>query len=467
MTSLGVLLVMVNLGALNVALPAIARHFHTGAALSNWILLSYMVVNTVLILVFGQFSDAFGRKMLYLLGMAAFTVMSFVVGFAQNIWLFILFRALQAAGGALIITNNTALITDAFPEAKLSSGLAANVLISSVAQLVGPVVGGVIASTLGWQWVFWSTVPIGVVGVVWGWFTLRHLPSQGSGRRIDTLGGAVTFVALSALIIALSEGSSLGWTAPLVLGGLVLFALLVPLLIWVEQRTHTPMFDFSLFANRAYAMANVATFLNSFARVSVVLLVSLYLQSLLHVDAFFAGISVLPVTVGMIVAAPLTGPLANRFSARILSTTGLGISAVGLILLMGGLRVHLSASLNDSGMFLVGFGSGLFMTPNTRSIMTGVPPERRGFANGLRSMLQNMGQVLSTAVSMTIITSILPLRLQNVVYTGTSGTLPAKDMALIDTGYRLAFLALLAATLAGMAASSLRGESGSPTHPGG
>lgn len=457
-TSLGVILVMVNLGALNVALPFIVIHFHATATLANWILLSFMLVNTVLIIVFAQFSDSYGRRKLYLLGMVLFTVVSLAIGFAPNVWTFILLRAAQAAGGALIIANNTALITDAFPEPILGKGLGLNVLVSSAAQLVGPVIGGVVASRFGWQWVFWASVPIGIVGVLAGMAVLKNVPSRGSGKPIDGWGAAITFVALSGLIIALSEGSTLGWGNSLVIGGLATFVVLTPVLILVEQRAKSPMFDFTLFRDRAYAMANVSTFLNAFARVSVVLLASLYSQSILRLDAFWAGIAVLPVTFGMLVASPIAGALTSRFSARVLSTSGLGISAFGLVILMFCLGPHPMYVPNAIGMGLVGFGSGLFLTPNTRSIMTSVPYSRRGFANGLRSMLQNMGQVLSTTISLTIVTAVLPPRLQDAVYSGSATTLNQADLRLITTGYRWAYMALLIATLLGMAASSLRGS---------
>lgn len=457
-TALGVLLVMVNIGAMNVALPAIARHFHTGAALSNWILLSFMLVNTVLILVFGQFSDALGRRQLYLLGMTVFTLASLAVGFSPNIWMFLVLRVVQAAGGALVITNNTALITDAFPEAKLGTGLSMNVLISSAAQMIGPVVGGALATSLGWEWVFWAGVPVGAVGVVWGMIALRNLPSTGSGKPIDWWGGVITFIATSGFIVALSEGSLLGWSSVLVVAGFVVFAILLPVLLWVERRAQTPMFDLALFRDRSYSMANVAAFLNSFARISVVLLVSLYLQSVLDMSAFRAGLAILPVTVGMLFSAPVTAVLSNRVTARLLSTVGLAISAVGLVMLMFGLRPHLLYELNAVGMLLVGFGSGLFLTPNTRSIMLAVPSDRRGFANGLRSMLQNMGQVFSTAISLTIVVAVLPPRLQNAVYVGTSVNMSRPDIDLLTGGYHIALFALLFATLCGMAASSLRGR---------
>lgn len=462
-TSLGVLLVMINLGALNVALPAIARHFHTGAAISNWILLSYMLINTVFILIFGQFADALGRRKLYLIGMAVFTVVSLLIGFTENIWVFLILRVLQAAGGALVITNNTALITDAFPEKLLGKGLGLNVLISSAAQLIGPVIGGMVAANFGWQWVFWFGVPFGLVGVFWGMAVLRRLPDEGSGSPIDGWGGVLTFASISGLIIALSEGGTLGWDAPIVLAGFVGFAVLTPTLLIVERRSRAPMIDFSLFRSLPYSMANVSAFLSAFARISVVLLCSLYLQSVMQLDAFRAGFEVLPVTIGMLIASPLAGVWVNGSSARTLSTLGLAISALGMLLLLYGLQPHVQLLLWELGMGLVGFGSGLFMTPNTRFIMTSVPHSRRGFANGLRSMLQNMGQVFSTAISLTIIVAALPRRLQGAAISGNISALSHSQLTGLVLGYRRAFIAVLLFTLLGIVASYLRGSGAEPT----
>ena len=162
--SLGSLLVLLNVGTLNVALPVVTRHFHTSADISSWILLSYMLVNTIFILIFGRVADVFGRQKLYLIGLAVFTIAAVLIGFSPNVGVLITLRIIQALGGALVITNTTALITDSFPSKLLGTALGINVLIASTAQLLGPVIGGFLASTLGWRWVFWSSAPFGFIG---------------------------------------------------------------------------------------------------------------------------------------------------------------------------------------------------------------------------------------------------------------------------------------------------------------
>ncbi|BCJ87560.1 MFS transporter [Effusibacillus dendaii] len=277
-TSLGVILTALHNGTLNVALPEVAQHFHATAVTASWILLSYMLFSTILILVFGRLADIYGHRNLYLTGFVGFTVVSFLIGFSPNVWVLIGLRALQAAGGALIISNTTALITDAFPERLLGTGLGINVLISSIGQLLGPSIGGWLAASFGWQWVFWFNVPVGVTGVIWGIVTLRPVPQRSHTEKVDLRGIAVVFLLLGGLILAFSEEGVLGWNSWPVILGFVLFCVFTPCFIWVEWHAKDPLIDFGLFRDRAYAMANLTAFLNSLARASVVLLIALFFQ---------------------------------------------------------------------------------------------------------------------------------------------------------------------------------------------
>lgn len=456
-TGLGVMLTLLNVGTLNVALPVVAKHFHASAITANWILLSYMLFNTIFILIFGRLADMFGRRRLYILGLSVFTVVSLLIGLAPNIWVLLSLRVVQAAGGAIVITNTTPLLTDAFPEKLLSKGLGLNVLISSVAQLAGPLIGGFFATTLGWQWVFWFNVPFGIVGVVWALFTLRSTPTRASRERFDTAGNILIFIALGGAILALSEGSTLGWTHPVVLAGLAAFVVFTPIFLRVEWTSQSPLMNLHLFGQRRYAMAYTAAFLNAFARTAVVLLMALYYQTLNHDTAFTAGLAVLPVTLGMIILSPIAGSLASRWDARLLSSVGLALSGVGLLILMVIIGANGSTVAASIGMFLVGGGSALFMTPNTSSIMTTIDKAHRGSANGLRSMLQNMGQVVSTALSLMIVTAALPPSLQQAIYSGNNAVVPHAYMGLVVDGFRAALLAMLVATILGIFASLSRG----------
>lgn len=460
-TSLGVILATLNMSTLNVALPEVVNHFHAGAVTSSWILLSYMLVNTILILVFGKLSDIFGRRGMYLFGLLEFTLVSFLCGLSPNAWVLILLRAFQAIGGALIITNTTPLITDAFSERKLGTALSINILVASIAQLIGPVVGGYLVYALGWRWVFWFNVPVGIVGMLWGMFIIRAVPGKAKTETVDWMGSITAFVGLGGLILAISEGGVTGWSSVPVVIGFILFVIFSGYFLWVERHTKFPMIDFSLFYDRTYAMANVATFLNSLARSSVVLLIALFYQVVYSENPFTAGLKVLPVTIGMIIGSPIVGALSAKYSARLLSTSGLLGTCIGMLILVSNIGVHSSLFWISLGELLIGVGTGVFQTPNTKSIMLGVPGERRGVANGIRSMLQNMGAVISTALSLMIVTSALPTHLKDAIYAGAAAHLVTEDVHLIANGYRVAFLLMLFLTILAIAASYLRNRSNS------
>jgi EmrB/QacA subfamily drug resistance transporter len=455
-TSLGVLLAAANTSTLDVALPVVARHFDASASAASWTLLTYMLVNTVLILAFGRLADIIGRRRLYLIGLATLTAASLACGFAPSIIVLAALRGVQAIGAAAIITNTTAQLTDAFPARLLGTALGLNVAVASAAQVVGPVIGGAMASTWGWRAVFWFNVPTGVVGLVWARISLRHPLQRQRDERFDVLSAFLSLGMLGGLVIALSEGGALGWTSTPVLVGASVFVVTTPLFIVLQMHRPDPLVDLRLFADRQRSAAYVASFLLALARFAVVLLAALYLQAARGLGPFQAGIRVIPVAVGMMVASPLVGRLVHRFSARILSTSGLVLTGLGLLGLA--LRLHPETGDVELALWLalIGVGSGIFLTPNTSSIMSSVEPARRGIANGIRSMSQNSGYVVSVALSLGIVTSALPPEQKREAYAGTLSRLGPQSLAHLTHGYHLALLVLAAMTVLGAAASLAR-----------
>ena len=455
-TSLGVLLAAANTSTLDVALPVVARHFDATASAASWTLLTYMLVNTVLILAFGRLADIVGRRRLYLIGLATLTAASLACGFAPSIlWLDAL-RGVQAIGAAAIITNTTAQLTDAFPARLLGTALGLNVAVASASQVIGPVIGGAMASAWGWRAVFWFNVPTGVVGLIWARASLRHALQRPRKERFDVLSAVLSLAMLGGLVIALSEGGALGWTSAPVIVGAALFVVTTPVFLVMQARRRDPLVDLRLFADRQRSAAYLANFLLALARFAVVLLAALYLQAARGLDPFQAGIRVIPVALGMMVASPLVGRLVARFTARILSTSGLVLTGAGLL----GLGLRLQPTTGDAELALwlalIGVGTGIFMTPNTSAIMSTVEPARRGIANGVRSMTQNSGFVVSVALSLGIVTSALPPEQKRQAYAGTLSQLGPQSLAHLTHGYHLALLVLAGMTVFGAVASLAR-----------
>lgn len=457
-TSLGVAANGLNMSVLNVALPAISAHFQSGAMATSWILISYMLFNSVLILVFGRLADIYGRRTLYLFGVTEYALTSLLCGFAPNVGILIFLRILQAFGAALLITNTTPLLTDAFPRHQLPQALGINALVLSISQLIGPVLGGFLVVNFGWPWVFWINVPMALLCSIWGFLKIRPTPKAVQHDRIDMLGNLTALFSLGGLIIALSACGESGFFSWPVLLGFVAFLAGLAFFIRYERRIDFPMIDLSLFENHSYAMANLAALLNACTRAAILLLVSLYAQFVELEDPQQAGLIVLPMAIGTAIASPIAGALARRWQAKYLSTSGLLVSIVGIIMIIAyfsrpGFIIWLIL-----GQWLVGFGNGVFQIPNTTTIMLTVSAERRGVANGIRSMSQNIGKLSSTALSMMLITSFLPANLKNAIYRGQAQHLQSSEVSLLTNGFQVAMLVMLALTVTAMAVSWSRGQ---------
>ena len=453
-TSLGMVLTGLNASMLNVALPRVVSHFHADAFAANWLLLSFQLVNTVMILVFGRLADIFGRREMYLLGFAVFTVASLLAGLAPNVGIVIALRAVQAIGSAMILANSSALITAAFPPDLLGQGMGIYMGTISIASLIGPSLGGALVAAAGWRWVFWFNVPVGVVATAWGVATLRRVP-RGPREKVDGPGNVLAFAFLGGLLLALSEGGTLGWTAPAVIVGALAFVLLLPPFLWWERRTDHPVVDLTLFRDRFFTLASAAAFFQTLARFSVVLIFALLFQSRYGDDPFSAGLKVMPVPLGMLIASPLTGFLGRHQDQRRLSTWGSIVTTAGLVVLLVTVGGSGSYPVVASGLLLSGLGTGVFLTSNTTAIMARAPENRLGIINGVRLMVQNCGIVIGTALTLALITSPLDRPARSFVYRGDLGHLSSRHVSQLVTGYRWALSVMIAAAVIGGVATVL------------
>ncbi|WP_031157725.1 MFS transporter [Streptosporangium roseum] len=453
-TSLGLVLIGVSGSTLNVALPAVVRHFHADAFASGWILLAFLLVNTATLVFFGRVADLIGRREVYLAGFALFTVGSLLAGLSPGVWFLIAMRAVQAVGAAMILANGTVIITDAFPPDRLSQGMGVYIGTLSVAQLAGPTLGGLVAETAGWQWIFWVNVPAGLIALVWGAFTLRRV-ARGPREPVDALGNLIVFTALSAALIALSEAGSRGLSSPVVIVGASLAVALVPVLVIVERRASHPVLNVRLFGERMLAFANLASFCNALARAALILLVALYFQAARGVDAVTAALGVLPVPIGMALASPAAGSLGRRISPYVLSVGGSLLSAAGLGVLALNTDPATPYWIVGAGLFLCGCGSGTFLTGNTTQVMAALPAGSLGLVNGFRLMIMNVGIVLSVALTLSVLTSSVSPELRDLVYEGTLSRMSPVAVGQLMDGFRRTYAVLFAVALAGALMSVL------------
>jgi EmrB/QacA subfamily drug resistance transporter len=433
------ILTALNASALNTALPAVVRHFHASSSEASWILLTYLLVSTVLTLVWGRCADILGRRWMYLVGLGIYTGASLLLGLAPTVGILIGLRVLQAAASAMLLTNSAAIVSAAFPERLLSRGMGIYLASFSVAALLGPTLGGLLVTTLGWRWVFWFNVPIGLICLVWGSTTLRRTPRTEAFLGIDPVGNLLFVLGLGGLLVALSEGGALGWTNPIVVVGVAAFVVLIPAFLYVERRGAHPIIDLRLFADRSFSAANTASFLNTAARSSVVLIVGLYFQAVRGDTALHAGIALLPLSAATVLGSAVLGTLTRWASPRGLAAAGSVVATVGLVVLLVTTGPSTSYAPLCVGIVLVGLGSGVFMPANITAILTGIPSKRLGIVNAIRLMLQNTGMVVGTAVALTLLAQPLAGNDRRAVYAGTIGAVSPHTLDLLVTGYRLTY----------------------------
>ena len=453
-TSLGMLLATINSGTLIIALPELERALHTGLLTLVWVILAYMIASTVLVLTAGRLSDLFGRKQAYVAGFVVFALASLGAGFSADATQLILWRIVQGIGGAFLFANSAALVTDAFPRRQLGLAMGTNTMVAAVGLVIGPVLGGALVS-LGWQWVFWFNVPLGLLGAAWGATILRELARPDDARGLDLLGTATFVVGLTGLVLGISKGGIDGWNDPIVIGGLALAAVLLPAFVLIERRVPAPMLDLSIFRNRLFAAATAAAFINGLSRFALMFVFVFYFQGPQGDDAITAGIKLAPLAIGMLVSSPLAGIWADRHGSRALAAAGMVVSAVGLAL-MTTLQVHTPYWQSGLWLLIVGIGSGMFNSPNTAAMMGTVPAHRRGIAAGARTMLQNTGAVLSIAFVLAIITSAVPKNVLFQIFSGLTSGLSDAQLDPFISNMHVALWVLAATSVVGAVVSLLR-----------
>ncbi len=454
-TSLGALLASLTSGTLIIALPDILRDLQTDLFALLWIVVGYTLVVTVLVLNAGRLADIFGRTRTYTLGLAVFTVASAFCAIAPTPLLLILGRVLQGVGGAFMFANSAALVTDAFPRSELGKALGLNAMVVGAGLIMGPILGGWLTG-FGWRFVFWFNVPLGLIGIVAALLILvEKTPAQRS-ISIDWLGSGLYLVALLALMTSLAFGGLYGWTTWWVVGGFVLFFVLMPIFIFVESRVRTPILDLSLFRDRLFTMGNLTGLLNGVARNSVLFLLVFYLQGVRGSDPVTAGIQLAPLAIGLLVLSPISGVLADRYGSRELATLGMLVTAAGLAGLLT-LQVDTPYWQLALWQLIIGAGSGLFNSPNTSAVMGVIPPAKRGIGAGTRAMLTNTGFVLSIALAIGLMTSAMDPKVLVAVFSGTQIGTSGIDMGPFMDALHIAFAAGVVASLIGAGISMMRG----------
>jgi EmrB/QacA subfamily drug resistance transporter len=397
-------MIMLDNTVVNVALPSIQRSLGAGISQLEWIVNAYVLTFAVLMLSGGKLADLLGRRRIFLLGLAVFAGASLACGLASSAGALIAWRAFQGVGAALMMPATLAIISAAFPPRQRGLAIGIWAGISAMALAIGPLVGGLIAEHLDWSWIFFVNVPIGVLGILAGRIVIEESRDTSREQSLDLPGLLVSGGALFALTFGLIEANNYGWTSATILGLFAAAAVGLALFAWIELRRRAPMLDLSLLRDRTFAGANVVAFLVTLAMFGVFFFMSLYVQQILGYSPVEAGAIFLPMTVLIMIIAPLAGKLSDKLGSRWLMAGGLTLLAVSLLLFS---RLGLDSGFWNllPGLVIGGVGMASVMTPMSAAAMGSVPVAKAGVASGVLNTFRQVGGALGIAVLGAILTS--------------------------------------------------------------
>lgn len=419
-TTLGTLMATINASVVLISLPAIFRGIGlnpldpANVSYLLWMLMGYLVVTAVLVVLFGRLGDMYGRVRIYNLGFVVFTVAAVALSVdpfdlgGGAVWL-IAWRVVQGVGGAMLMASSSAILTDAFPANQRGMALGTNMVSAVAGSFLGLLIGGVL-SEWDWRAIFWVGVPVGILGTIWSYRSLKELGVRSPGK-LDWAGTLTFGIGLTVLLTGITYGiqpygdSTTGWTSPFVLGAIIAGIVLLVAFCLIELRVPNPMMNIRLFRSTAFGMGNLAGLMSSVGRGGLQFMLIIWLQGIwlpLHGYSFestplWAGIYMLPMTIGFLVSGPLAGSLSDRYGARPFTVGGMVLMAITFVALVM-IPVDFDYWLFAVLVFLNGLGGGIFTAPNSAAVMSAVPASERGAASGVRATFFNAGSSLSIGI---------------------------------------------------------------------
>ncbi len=452
--SLGSFMSTLDGSIVNIALPAIQQEFGLDLTTLEWVVVAYLLVIGSLLLPVGRLGEVLTFKRVYITGFAIFTVASALCGAAGDELALIAFRILQAVGAAMITAMGPAIVARTFPPGERGRALGLNGVSVSLGLTLGPVLGGLLTTAASWRAIFLVNLPVGVIALLWAW---RILPAEqrGTGQTFDVRGAVLSGGSLFALLLALSEGQSWGWTSPATLGLIGLALVLGGLFVLAERASAQPLIDLALFRIRPFAFG-LASVIVAFAG----LFTATFLLPFLLVrgegyTAIQAGLMLTPVPISMAIVAPFSGAASDRWGQALPASGGMVLMVVALLSLT---TLPAGFALADLlwRLVLLGVGQGLFMSPNSSAVLGSVPARRVGTASGVLAQMRVNGQALGIALSAAVVAIRLPVHMA-----GLAGT-AADESAALAAAIHDAFVVAGLVCAVGIATSLVRGRATRP-----
>jgi EmrB/QacA subfamily drug resistance transporter len=403
-TTVGTLMSTLNTTIVLIALPTILKDLQASIIHGIWIITGYVLMMTILLVVIGRLADLYGRVKLYNLGLAIFTAASLLCALSSNGEQLIIFRFIQGGAAALLLVNCFAIITDAFPKSQLGLGLGMNLMAYNLGAIAGYSLSGIIMTYFGWRSIFLINLPLGLFGTILGYKLLKEIRVRPLEGKFDYAGSILYCLALTTILIGMTIGNPISVRNITIIASGIIFFIFV---IFIELRQKYPTLDLTLFKIRMFTAGTTASFLNSIAFGSGPFLISFYLQLVQGYSALITGVMLIPMEIVVLVLAPIVGRLSDKYGSRILSSLGLALNASAIIW-FSALHERSAYSAVIVGLVIFGMGRALFSTPNASSIMSSVPAEKRGVANGIRATLVQTSTAISVPFALLLMTLVMP-----------------------------------------------------------
>jgi EmrB/QacA subfamily drug resistance transporter len=393
----GLFMIMLDNTVVNVALPSIQRDLGVGLSELQWIVAGYALTFAALMLTGGKLADHYGRRLIFVVGLAVFTLASLGCGLAESGEVLIAARVVQGAGAALMNPSTLSIISATFPPEQRGMAIGIWAGVSALALAIGPLVGGLLTDHLDWSWIFFVNVPVGVFAVAASFLVIEESRDMSEERRLDLPGQVAGGLGLFALTYALIEANAYGWTSARILGAFAVAAVALAAFLWLERVQRVPMLDLELFRNRTFAGANSVVLLVALAMFGVFFYVSLYMQNILGFSAVQTGAAFLPMTVLIMLIAPIAGKASDRLGSRWLMTVGMVLVGLQLLYLS---RLGIDETFWDllPGLLVGGVGMALVMTPSAAAAVRSVPVDKAGVGSAVLNACRQVGGSLGIAV---------------------------------------------------------------------
>jgi EmrB/QacA subfamily drug resistance transporter len=402
----GLFMIMLDNTVVNVALPTMKQDLHVGLSQLEWVVTAYALTFAALLITGGKLADLYGRRRIFVLGLVVFTLASLACGLAPSAGFLIGARTVQGAGAALMNPATLSIITATFPPKERGQAIGIWAGVSALALAIGPLAGGLITDDLSWNWIFFVNVPVGALGIVVSQLVIRESRDMSHEQSIDLPGLLTSVGFLFSLSYALIEGNSRGWGSPEILGLFAGAAALLAAFILLELHQRLPMLDLSLFRIGAFAGANLVAMLVSLSMFGVFFFVSIYIQTILGYSATQAGAMFLPMTILIILIAPLAGRFSDRVGSRWLMGGGMTLVGISLLLYQR-VGVHSDFWTLLPAMVLGGVGMASTMSPMTAAAMGAVPVDKAGVGSGVLNSFRQVGGSLGIALIGAIVASFI------------------------------------------------------------